>query len=143
MMPIVKNPLKTKLTEWKGMPIVSLPVHELWTSVREVDKFQRLLLEDLPKNGLVNPILVVDATFAELFNQKKRYGMAMLEPPTGFRPHDKIYVVWGGTQRVNAAKKLGYTHVDCVIYNNDFAAAFKDQALHRKDYNHWYNGRVK
>lgn len=134
-----KRSLKTGMDSWNRKTIVELPISHLWVSVRETERLQKLLLKDLPVNGLKNPILVVDATFAELEKQKTRYGVAMHDIPKGFNPNDRIYVIWGGSQRVMAAKKLGYTHIDCVIYDNDFASAFKSQQLHRKDYDHWYN----
>lgn len=123
---------------WNDIPIVELPLSELWVSVPVVPKFQTLLEEDLKTVGMTFPILVVDALYSELKKQKEKYRHAMLALPTGYADDDRLFVVWGGSQRVTAARKLEYTHIDCVVYNNDFASAFRAQSLHRKAYNNWY-----
>lgn len=132
--------LKCKFQEqWNDLKIVELPLQDLWVSVPVVPKFQTLLEKDLIVSGMTFPILVVHATMAQLRIQKEKYRHAMLELPKDKTDEDMIYVVWGGSQRVTAARKLRFTHIDCVVYEGDFDTAFRTQALQRKEYNHWYS----
>lgn len=132
--------LKCKFPEtWNDLKIVELPLSDLWVSVPVVPKFQDLLAKDLILNGMTFPILVVHASFADLKIQKEKYRHAMLELPKNHKDDDMLFVVWGGSQRVTTAKTLLFTHIDCVLYERDFASAFKTQALQRKEYHHWYS----
>jgi len=44
-------------------------------------------------------------------SNQQRYGVS------GVPYEEKLYSVWRGSQRVNAAKQLGYTHIEAVITN--------------------------
>ena len=65
------------------------------------------LKELLDGEELQNPIEVKEHIVSEV----PRYG------PMGIPYIEKEYSVWRGSQRVQAAKKLGYTHIEGVIIN--------------------------
>tara|TARA_B100000073_G_scaffold319312_1_gene298109 strand:- start:385 stop:600 length:216 start_codon:yes stop_codon:yes gene_type:complete len=66
------------------------------------------LPELLNGEQLINPIEVQEHILSEV----PRYG-AM-----GIPYIEKQYSVWRGSQRVQAAKQLGYTHIEGVIIND-------------------------
>tara|TARA_Y100000004_G_scaffold71674_1_gene80555 strand:+ start:436 stop:651 length:216 start_codon:yes stop_codon:yes gene_type:complete len=66
------------------------------------------LPELLAGEQLINPIEVQEHILSEV----PRYG-AM-----GIPYIEKQYSVWRGSQRVQAAKQLGYTHIEGVIIND-------------------------
>jgi len=135
---------------WDGYSISEIPIADLWASVpiAEVHRgvvFFDAVKDDIAKNGLHFPILVVDATRRELEEQKKRFKDRMKPLPfwTGDKPEERIKVVWGGSNRLEVARALGFTSIDCVIMPS-FDAARKKQASHRKPYsNKFYGGRGK
>lgn len=138
----MKN-LKCKHEVWNKRTVVSMPVAQLWASVPVAPLFNgkpfyEPVKHDIQTNGLNFPILVVKATFAELTKMKVKHKRHLLELPTGYNPTDIIYVVWGGSNRLAIARELNYTHVDCVIYEHDFAAAWRDQSLQRDPYKELY-----
>ena len=123
---------------WNNINVVSLPVKELWASVAKAEKhrgkeFFEPVKKDIEENGLNFPLLVVHSTYAQLVEQKERYKKAMLALPEEI--DEKIYVVWGGSNRWHVANELGYEYVDCVLFKNgEFDQARKMQNLHRKPY---------
>jgi hypothetical protein len=129
---------------WNQRPVVTLPINDLWASVPIAYKlrgkdFFKCLKEDIEQKGMHFPLLVVEATFSQLQAQKKKYKQSILELPTGYQPNQKIYVIWGGSNRVAAAKELGYTHIDCVLYpDGAFDAAWRDQGIQRDPFKHLY-----
>lgn len=139
------NNLKCKYhgSTWNDANVVSLPVKDLWASVPKADRhkgkaFYTPVMKDIKENGLCFPLLVVEATHKQLMAEKKRYKDAILDLPFDENDTDleeKIYVVWGGSNRVRIAEELGYDHVDCVILiNGQFDKARGMQRLHRKPY---------
>ena len=70
-------------------------------------KSMRPLPELLNGEELQNPIEVMKHKVID----KPRYGV-------GGKPYiEKKFSVWRGSQRVQAAKKLGYTHIEGIIIN--------------------------
>lgn len=134
------NLLKSKYHEgrWDNMEVVAVPINKLWASVPIAEvhggkQFYKPLVKDIEANGLTFPLLVVRATEQQLLEQKKKYKDKILELPT--LTEDTQLVVWGGSNRIRAAEELGYTHIDCVIFEDgDFITAHKKQALHRAPY---------
>lgn len=129
---------------WNNKPIVYCAIKELWASVPVAPQFRGKpfydrVKDDIVKNGLHFPILVVDTTFKELEQQKIRHKKAMNDLPTGYNPDDRILVVWGGSNRLAIAHELGYTHIAAVMYTN-FDEAFRDQNLHRAPFQTFYTG---
>lgn len=139
------NLLKSKYhsLKWDNYDVVPMPISQLWASVPKAEKlrgknFYEPVRDDIAKNGLRFPLIVVEATHAQLIKEKKRYKDRMLDLP--FDPEntdleERIYVIWGGSNRVRVASELGYDHVDCVIFpNGKFDLAKTKQSLHRKPF---------
>ena len=122
---------------WNKIKTKKLLIADLWQSVYPETKknFLFKVMTSIKLEGLCFPILVVPATYSELFAQKKRYRDAMKDLPpeyAGIR-----HIIWGGSNRVEAAKELGYTSIDCsVLEENAFADAKIHQREHRKAYPH-------
>ena len=135
--------LKSQFHErkWNDYPTTTLRISDLWASVpkAEVHKgkpFYSRLIKDIDENGLHFPLLVVHATRRELAEQIKKSSDAFSDLPFDEAKDDlniKLYVIWGGSNRVRVAEELGYTHIDCVIIES-FDAAYKLQPLHRQPY---------
>ena len=70
-------------------------------------KSMRPLFELLEGEGLKNPIEVRKHTVSKT----PRYGV------NGEPYFEKEYSVFRGSQRVQAAKELGYTHIEAVVIN--------------------------
>ena len=68
-------------------------------------KSMRPLFELLEGEGLENPIEVIKHTVSKT----PRYGV------NGMTYLEKEYSVFRGSQRVQAAKELGYTHIEAII----------------------------
>ena len=129
--------------QWNEMAVVSLRVSDLWASVPIAEKhrgreFYEPIKEDIRKNGLHFPLIVVDATRNDLVKEKRKYKDKLCKLPFDKDKDDltiRQYTVWGGSNRWNIANDLGYEHVDCVIVHNaDFEGARRMQGLHRKPY---------
>ena len=130
-------------SEWNRIKVVSLRVDDLWASVSiakeyKGKEFYEPIKEDIRKNGLHFPLIVVDATRNDLVKEKRKYGDKLCKLPFDEDKDDltvRQYTVWGGSNRWNIANDLGCEYVDCVIVHNaDFEKARKMQALHRKPY---------
>lgn len=132
-------------SSWHSKPIVVLPISDLWASVPIAQKlrgkeFFGPLKEDIQQQGLHFPLLVVEATFSQLQKQKAKYKQSIRDLPEGYTPDQKIYVIWGGSNRVVAATELGYTHIDCVLYpDGAFDNAWRDQAIQRNPFKQLYS----
>lgn len=138
------NILKSKYhgSKWDGTEVAPIAIKDLWASVPKAEKckgkaFYGPVMEDIKQNGLNFPLLVVDATRAQLIEQKEKHKDRLMDLPfdTDSDLSLRQYVIWGGSNRVRIAEELGYTHIDCVIYpNGDFQKAYIKQKLHRKPY---------
>ena len=137
--------LKSKFNggKWDDIEVVPLAIDNLWASVPKADKlrnrpFYKPVMEDIKANGLHFPLLIVEATRRQVREQKDKYKRKMCELPfDGLKDdlNEKMYVVWGGSNRVRAAEELGFTHIDCVIFRDgQFQEAMSRQKLHRRPY---------
>tara|TARA_R110002167_G_scaffold254756_2_gene460948 strand:+ start:296 stop:730 length:435 start_codon:yes stop_codon:yes gene_type:complete len=136
--------LKSKYhgSQWDKKDVVILPVNELWASVPKAEHYKGKdfygpVMEDIKENGLQFPLLIVDATRAQVLEQKEKHKDKLVDLP--FESDSDLtlrqYVVWGGSNRIRIAEELGYTHIDCVVYaNGDFATPHHKQGLHRTPY---------
>jgi hypothetical protein len=131
----------------KRFEIESLEVKDLWASV-PISKIHRGYVfyenvkKDIQKNGLRFPIMVIKSNRAHLVQQKNIWGDKIL--PLPFDPQagwlsTPINVVWGGSQRLNIAMELGYTHIDCAIMSS-YQEAHELQKCMRAPFPHLYNG---
>lgn len=137
--------LKSKFnnSEWNGIKVVSLKVSDLWASVplakqHRGKEFYEPIKEDIKKNGLNFPLIVVDATRNNILDQKKKYKDRLCPLPFDKDKDDltvRQYTVWGGSNRWNIANELKYDFVDCIIVENaNFDKARGMQCLHREPY---------
>ena len=120
-----------------SFPVRQLPVDDLWQSVDIVPAFMDEIKKSLLNKGLMNPIIVVrlpreDVT--EYFAKTRRSLNISGLRDFSTLPYTPIAnVVWGGTNRVEAVRQLGFTHIDCVIIP-DFETASKIQDTQRSSY---------
>jgi len=114
------------IDDWRGFPLITLLVDEIWQSVPSVEKlrnrpFKDPLKNDILENGMRFPIMVVHTSYKDLQDAKRRYRKKICELPSDrFWGSDdpnktKIWSVWGGSQRLTFAREEGYTHIHCVI----------------------------
>ncbi len=119
--------LECQITEdnWRGFPLITLPVDEIWQSVPSVKElrgmpFKDSLSKDILANGMRFPIMVVHTSYKDLLEAKRRYRKKICDIPSdqfwGDENKDKmIYSVWGGSQRLTFAREHDYTHIVCTI----------------------------
>jgi hypothetical protein len=128
----------------KEYVINTISVDDLWASVPKAIihkgiRFYDSLIQDIEKNGLHNPLLTVVATRKEVLGQKAKWGKKVCDPP--FWMADdldiKMNVVWGGSNRLYAARELGFTHIDCALIPT-FSEAMQLQKTHRHTHQHYY-----
>lgn len=125
---------------WRHYPIIELPIDEIWQSVPTVEKlkatpdkqFRKTLINDIQNDGMHFPIMCVHTTHLELIELKKEFDKRICELPFWHNDHNpqskKIWSVWGGSQRLNVAKHLGYTHIDAAVL-----PTVKKAISHQKD----------
>ena len=111
--------------------IRALPLNELFCPVRDVPIFVEEIRESIKAEGLRNPVIIIRAPREDFVKEYIELGMHDLVDRLPATP--VINHVMGGTNRVTAAKELGYTHVDCVLIP-DFHLAKELQAVQRGSY---------
>lgn len=130
-------------SKWNNIDVVELKVSDLWASVpiakqHKGKEFYEPIKEDIRKNGLMFPLIVVDAARSDILKQKNIYNDRMCPLPFDRTKDDlaaRQYTVWGGSNRWNIANELGYDFIDCIVVENaDFDKARSMQALHRQPY---------
>ena len=115
--------------DWKGYPLITLPVDEIWQSVPSVETlrgrpFKDTLKKDILENGMRFPILVIEVSYQDLREAKRKYRKKICELPsekfwgTKDPNNTKIWSVWGGSQRLTFAREEGYTHIHCAVIPN-------------------------
>ena len=127
-MAMKKKILKCKFEDhWNHFPIKVLAVDEIWQSVPSVDElphrpgkqFKKKLIEDIRRDGMHFPIMVVHTTHEQLLAAKQKWGKKLNSLPFWHNDRNpqskKIWSVWGGSQRLDVAKILGFTHIDCTV----------------------------
>lgn len=106
-----------------------MPIDELHLPVRDVAVFANEVAESIKREGMANPVIVVRGPREDLLTQLRAMGS------TGSSLPDTPVVncVYGGTNRVSAARKLGYTHIDCILLP-DFLLGLRLQEMQRDSY---------
>ena len=137
--------LECEYSEWEGYKVISLPIDNIFQSVPTAEivngkPFYQTIKDDIQTNGLHFPIMVVSVRYWQLLERYSLHRDTMLPPPSGFTNNELIHVVWGGSNRLAAARSLGYSHIDCVIMPN-FDEAWSKQSLHRLPYKHLYGDK--
>lgn len=104
--------------------------------------FKKKLEEDLVENGLKFPIILVKLSYYEIskrqkINEDKGIGHYHSTRPFWHQESqrkDKFkYSIFGGSQRANLAKELGYTHIDAILVP-DVDTAYSCQYIQNGEY---------
>jgi hypothetical protein len=109
--------------------IRSMPLNELHSPVCDVPAFAEEVAESIRANGLANPVIVVRGPREDLARELEALG----DPGDKLPDVPVLNCVYGGTNRVTAARNLGYTHIDCVLLPS-FALGERLQDLQRASY---------
>jgi len=118
----------------RGLAVTSFEVRcllmaELHMPVRDVPVFADEVAGSIEERGLDNPVIVVRGPREDLIKEIVECGGnadAMPDLPV-------VNCVFGGTNRVTAARKLGYDRIDCVLLPT-FELATKLQMIQRMSY---------
>ena len=107
-----------------------LAVTELYCPVRDVPAFAEGVMRSIEVDGLANPVIVVRGPREDLVSQMESVGGSGAHLPDS----PVVNCVYGGTNRVTAARELGYTHIDCILLPT-FELGMRLQTLQRGSYN--------
>jgi hypothetical protein len=142
---MAKKILKCSFTDhWNHYSIIQLKIEDIWQSVPSVDvlptdnrPFKQNLINDIRKDGMHFPIMVVKTSHKELLEAKEKWGDKLNTLPfwhNDRNPQSKYqWSVWGGSQRVDVAKYLGFSHIDSAVIPS-IAKAISLQKLMRKPF---------
>ena len=113
-----------------------MPVEDLWPPVSTVPVFVAEVKESIAKQGLMNPIIVVRLPREDLLTHFASRALATkgTGKPSTLPDTPVINAIYGGSNRLEAVKQLGYTYVDCVLIP-DFEVAMEIQERQRFAYN--------
>ena len=147
---MAKKTLKCNFKQhWNYFPIIELPIDDIWQSVPSVDElptlrgkpFKKNLINDIARNGMHFPIMVVKSSHKDLLEAKLKFANKINVLPfwhNDRNPQSKYqWGVWGGSQRLDVAKQLGYTHIDSAVLPS-IAKAIGLQATMRKPFEKKY-----
>jgi hypothetical protein len=145
-----KKTLKCKFkNHWNHFKIVELEIEKIWQSVPPVDflplinkPFKQNLIHDIKKDGMFYPIMVVKSSHKDLIEAKEKFGEKISMLPFWHNDHNPQskyqYGVWGGSQRVDVAKLLGYTHIDSAILPSIAKAISLQKTMREKFIQRYY-----
>jgi hypothetical protein len=124
---MAKKTLKCKFKDhWKHFPIIELEIEKIWQSVPSVETlpgvskpFKQNLINDIRRDGMHFPIMAVKSSHKDLLEVKAKYEEKLNALPFWHNDHNPQskyqWGVWGGSQRLDVAKHLGYTHIDSAV----------------------------
>ena len=117
----------------------AMPIEALWAPVSVVPAFVAELGVSIKERGLLNPVVVVRAPREDVIRHFQAVKAGLPEGtkgalPPGLPEEEVINAIWGGSNRVAAARDLGYGEIDCVIVH-DFYTAAALQDAQRMSYN--------
>lgn len=98
--------------------IVILPCQMLHKLVEPVEAVLIPLRKSIRLEGLREPLVVVDMSVQEWYQDKQYMNPDILEPPSNLYPDDKVYRVQRGNNRLVVAISLGYDKIDCVVFDS-------------------------
>jgi len=117
--------LKSEFSEdWNGYEVIELPIDDIWTSVPIAETvcgkpFYSKVRDDIAREGMHFPIIVVKTTYLKLERAKEKWGKRINDLPfwhNELGKHKKVlWSVWGGSNRLEIARELGYTRIDCAV----------------------------
>tara|TARA_R100000458_G_scaffold57662_2_gene64182 strand:+ start:564 stop:995 length:432 start_codon:yes stop_codon:yes gene_type:complete len=112
--------------------IKSIQIADLFCPCKVVPGFVEDLVESFKRDGLLNPVIVVRLSVEDFLEGRaeklKKYYRQRIP-----KKQQTINVVWGGNNRVEAARILGFKAIDCVMMPN-FDIAMKVQDNHRNEW---------
>ena len=111
----------------------TLPIEDLWQTVPAVPAFADEIQTSISTFGLVNPIIIVRLPLEDVTAHFKQKGYTKKNIVNALPDRPVLNVIWGGGNRVEVIRRMGYTHVDCVILH-DFALATEVQNRQRATY---------
>ena len=115
----------------------TLAIADLWQSVCCVPAFAAEIEASIAERGLINPVIIVRLPREDMIAHftQKGYLKADARKDAVQKIPDipVINAVWGGTNRIEVIRRMGYTHVDCVILHS-FDLATLAQAAQRTSY---------
>lgn len=147
---MAKKTLKCKFkNHWNHFKIIELEIEKIWQSVPSVDflptinkPFKENLIYDIKKDGMFYPIMVVKSSHKDLIEAKEKFGEKISMLPFWHNDHNPQskyqYGVWGGSQRVDVAKLLGYTHIDSAILPSIAKAISLQKTMREKFIQRYY-----
>ena len=113
-----------------------MSVDDLWQPVRTVPVFVDEVRNSIGEAGLMNPLIVVRTPREDVVRHYRDKHKAISGTlPKSLPDTPVINTIWGGSNRLDAVKQLGYTHVDCVLIP-DFFTAMRVQTEQRNAYNY-------
>lgn len=134
--------------EWNGYEVIELPIKDIWRSVPIVSHvngipFRQRLAHDLQTQGMHFPIMVVHTTHLELERAKEKWGKKLSDLPFWHNELNKQkkyqWSVWGGSQRLDVAKHLGYTHIHAAVLPNIAKAISLQKVMRAPFTKRYYN----
>lgn len=106
---------KTLRAEYPVPRQTTLALNMLSEMVRPVNEdFELQIYNDLAYRGLKNPLVAVLLSGREWANDKATNNPDILDPPTA--DHKMYWRLQCGNVRYRAAKALGYTHIDVIVF---------------------------
>lgn len=109
----------------------SMALDDLFCPVRDVPTFADGVAKSIEQQGLMNPVIVVRGPREDL---AREIDYVNQDQPNTLPDLPVCNVVYGGTNRIAAARALGYTHIDCVLLPT-FELAMRVQDQQREGYN--------
>ena len=107
---------------WEGYPVKSLSIDTIVQVCPTTTLFTQQVRERIEQEGLALPLLCADLALERLIEwYKVSEGKGMVSPEDTYPNEERCIAVFGGNTRLVVAKKLGYTHIDCIIldWKND------------------------
>jgi hypothetical protein len=117
----------------------SMPLNDLFCPVRDVPVFAEELAHSISDSGLANPVIVVRGPYEDLYRELR--GTSERDKQLQLPDKPVVNCVYGGTNRISAARSLGYTHIDCVLVPT-FALGFRLQELQRNAYTNGSSAQI-
>jgi hypothetical protein len=132
-LPKEKGTLNCIYDVWNGYGVEDIWIEDLWPifPAEELDEgkpFFGPLKEDIEKNGMNNPIVIVPITKDLTDRWEGRMGMWLYRNPIDWEGKDTQLAVFTGNNRYQVAIDLGYERIDSIILKvDDLVAASRLQ----------------
>ena len=103
--------------------ITEIKIDKLVYGCPTQDKTLNKLFNSIPKDGLINPILI-HRYFKDYRNRFPRemtgdsYWGKKFEICRQMNCGDEMFIICTGNNRVEAARQLGYTSIDCIVFED-------------------------